>query len=132
MNLSNNSREQQLGPSFSGSRRGFLKRAGTAAITLALAPNALASLSQLSKTVRIGCITDLHQDIMHDGPVRMDAFLEAMATVKPDAIMQLGDFAYPHKKNAPVITPFNQAHTHALHVLGNHDTDSGHTKQQCQ
>ncbi|MCP4451341.1 MAG: hypothetical protein GY809_07765 [Planctomycetes bacterium] len=69
---------------------------------------------------------------MHDGPARMNAFLKEMATVKPDAIMQLGDFAYPHKKNADVITPFNQAHTHALHVIGNHDTDSGHTKQQCQ
>jgi Icc protein len=101
-------------------------------MTLALAPGALASLSQLSRTIRIGCITDLHQDIMHDGPARMNAFLKAMATVKPDAIMQLGDFAYPHKKNAAVITPFNQGHAHALHVIGNHDTDNGHTKQQCQ
>jgi len=131
MNQSNYSNRPCFDLPFSGSRRGFLKTAGTTAITLALAPGALATLSQLPKTIQMGCITDLHQDIMHDGPHRMDAFLKAMATIKPDAIMQLGDFAYPDKKNAAVITPFNQGHTHALHVIGNHDTDNGHTKQQC-
>lgn len=132
MNQSENMKKQPLDHQFSDSRRGFLKKAGATTLTLALGPEALAQLSLLSKTIRIGCISDLHQDIMHDGPDRMDAFLKAMATIKPDAIMQLGDFAYPDPKNAAVITPFNQGHKHALHVIGNHDTDKGHTKQQCQ
>jgi 3',5'-cyclic-AMP phosphodiesterase len=131
MNQSEYSKKQHLSLPFSDARRGFLKTAGATAISLALTPGALAHLSHLSKTIRIGCIADLHQDIMHDGPARMDAFLKKMASVKPDAIMQLGDFAYPNKKNDAVITPFNQGHRHALHVIGNHDTDNGHTKQQC-
>ena len=132
MNQSNNPNRQCSDLRFSGSRRGFLKTAGAATLTLALGPNILASVSRLPKTIRIGCIADLHQDIMHDGPARMKAFGQAMNAVKPDAIMQLGDFAYPNQKNAAVITPFNQGHAHALHVIGNHDTDNGHTKQQCR
>ena len=48
-----------------------------------------------------------------------------------DAIFQLGDFAYPGKKNKEIIDHFNNAHPTALHVIGNHDTDSGYTHQQC-
>ena len=68
---------------------------------------------------------------MHDGVARMEAFLKEMSVSKPDAILQLGDFAYPGSKNSDVINMFNQSHSRSLHVIGNHDTDAGFTKDNC-
>ena len=85
----------------------------------------------LEKPIQIGMIADLHQDVMHDGIARMDAFVKQMAASNPDAIIQLGDFAYPNEKNREIIDLFNQTHARSLHVIGNHDTDAGHTKAQC-
>ena len=114
------------------SRRGFMRAAAGATTAATFLPSsARAKLNRLERRVSIGLIADLHNDIMHDGPTRLDAFLSEMKTVKPDAIMQLGDFAYPAEKNREVIDKFNQAHARSLHVIGNHDTDSGHTVQQC-
>ena len=72
-------------------------------------------------------IADLHQDLMHDGTVRLNAFLDAMKQEEPDAILQLGDFAYPSKKNEALTKAFENAHPRALHVLGNHEIDGGHS-----
>ena len=72
-------------------------------------------------------IADLHQDLMHDGTVRLNAFLDAMKQEKPDALVQLGDFAYPSKKNEALTKAFENAHPRALHVLGNHEIDGGHS-----
>ncbi len=80
-------------------------------------------------SIRIALITDLHQDIMHDAPQRMTKFLKWAKSTQADAVMQLGDFAYPKTDNAAVIDPFNAAG--GLHVIGNHDIDAGHTKEQC-
>lgn len=85
----------------------------------------------LKRKVKIGLITDLHHDIMHDAPARLEEFLKEMEKLKPDAIMQLGDFAYPSPKNMELISLFNQAHHEHLHVIGNHDTDNSHTKEEC-
>ena len=84
----------------------------------------------MKKTIRLGLITALHQDIMHDGPRRLEAFLKRMHALKHDALVQLGDFAVPSPQNKALIGQFNKAHPLALHVLGNHDTDGGYTKQQ--
>lgn len=76
-------------------------------------------------------ITDLHHDIMHDGRERLQAFVDFVKRRKPDAVMQLGDFAYPNEKNKDVIGLFNTCHATRLHVIGNHDTDLRHTHAQC-
>ena len=34
---------------------------------------------------------------------------------------------YPNKKNEKVTRTFMEAHPRALHVLGNHDIDGGHS-----
>jgi len=113
------------------SRRKFIKTSGIIVGSLMLSPMTQALIKNLNKPVKIGLIADLHQDIMHDGEKRLDAFLKKMAIINPDAIIQLGDFAYPDIKNKSVIDKFNNAKTESLHVIGNHDTDNGHTKQQC-
>lgn len=112
-------------------RRGFVTAAAATSFAIALPRPSRASLRRLGNPVRIGAIADLHHDVMHDGLARTQAFVESMKKAKPDAIIQLGDFAYPNSKNSDVITLFNHAHDKSLHVIGNHDTDSGHTQQQC-
>ncbi|MCH2152824.1 MAG: metallophosphoesterase [Phycisphaerales bacterium] len=113
------------------SRRRILRTMAATSMTLALPRLSFGAAASLKKPVRIGLIADLHHDVMHDGPDRLDVFLKQMSISKPDAIMQLGDFAYPTEANAPVIDRFNQAHEQSLHVIGNHDTDAGCTTAQC-
>lgn len=112
------------------SRRDFLGALGAASVAIASSRRTDAAVRFLKRPLKLGIITDLHNDVMHDGPERLAAFLSAMETENPDAILQLGDFAVPAKKNQPVIDAFNEAHPTSLHVLGNHDTDGGFTTQQ--
>lgn len=112
-------------------RRGFLHAAaGTAALAFA-GSRAAAAIGSLPQPVKIGLIADLHHDLMHDGERRLKAFLTAMAEAKPDAIVQMGDFAYPKEANQPLFDAFNSACKVPLHVIGNHDTDAKHTVAQC-
>ena len=116
------------------SRRGFLRSASAAAfatVTLPLPRWTAAAVDRLPKAVRIGVLTDLHHDVMHDGLARMETFAASMSERNPDAVLQLGDFAYPKADNRPVIDLFNRIHDRSLHVIGNHDLDAGHTRGQC-
>jgi 3',5'-cyclic-AMP phosphodiesterase len=106
-------------------RRAFFGSLGS----LALSSSALASLAA---PVKLGFIADLHHDLMHDGLDRMNAFIAAMKQANPDAVIPMGDFAYPKEANRLVIESFNSANKVALHVLGNHDTDAKHTLKQCE
>ena len=118
-----------LSPSVS--RRYFLRNTGMGAMAFTFPQMIFSAVNLLDRPVKLGLIADLHQDIMHDGLSRMQAFVREMEVQRPDAIIQLGDFAYPNEKNRPVIDLFNNAHRESLHVIGNHDTDAGHTKEQC-
>ena len=113
------------------SRRDFFRSTGVVATSIILLPRqVMAVLSNIKKPIKLGMIADLHQDVMHDGPARLKAFLDAMKEEKPDALVQLGDFAYPSKKNEVVAKAFEKAHPRALHVLGNHEIDGGHSFDQ--
>lgn len=111
-------------------RRQFISRSLHLAGGLCLSLPA-GRLTRLDDPITLGLITDLHQDIMHDGWSRLKVFVDAMQAERPQAILQLGDFAVPRPENQAVIDLFNQAHPYAFHVLGNHDLDFGHTKAQC-
>ena len=112
-------------------RRAFLGTAAMGSLVLSLPRLSAAAARALARPVRIGVIADLHHDVMHDGVSRMKAFTTRMSEVRPDAIMQLGDFAYPNEANREVIELFNQAHPKSLHVIGNHDMDAGMTREAC-
>ena len=112
---------------FIPSKRDFLRVTGAAAASTILPRAAMSALKALDRPIKLGIITDLHQDIMHDGPARLKVFLDAMAEEKPDALLQLGDFAYPTKDNETVTKAFEQSHPRTLHVLGNHEIDGGHS-----
>ncbi len=109
------------------SRRDFFRATGVAATSIILPRRIMACLGRIKKPIKLGMIADLHQDVMHDGPARLKAFLDAMKEEKPDALLQLGDFAYPTKKNEAVTRAFEKAHPKTLHVLGNHEIDDGHS-----
>ncbi len=111
-------------------RRDFFRATGVLGTSILLPREVMAALSKIKKPIKLGMIADLHQDLMHDGPVRLKAFLDAMKKEKPDALLQLGDFAYPSKKNAVVTESFAKAHPKALHVIGNHEIDGGHSFDQ--
>ena len=111
-------------------RRDFLRATGVLGTSILLPRQVMATLSKIKRPIKLGMIADLHQDVMHDGPARLKAFLDAMKKEQPDALLQLGDFAYPSKKNEVVTKAFEKAHPKALHVLGNHEIDGGHSFDQ--
>lgn len=113
------------------SRRRFIANSLGAGFVLTLPTSFRNYFTESAQPVKIGIITDLHQDVIHDAPRRLQAFIAAMKKHRPQALLQMGDFAYPIAENKAVIDAFNQAHAVSMHVLGNHDTDGGRTKQQC-
>ena len=112
-------------------RRIFLRNSGLAGFSFILPQISHGFAGRPNHTIQLGLITDLHHDIMHDGYSRLESFMKEVKKSKPDAIVQQGDFAYPMPENELVIDLFNTANANAFHVIGNHDTDSGHTKDQC-
>ncbi|MBK8092799.1 MAG: metallophosphoesterase [Verrucomicrobiaceae bacterium] len=81
-------------------------------------------------STRIGFIADVHQDIMHDGVVRLKKFIAAMNDRKVDMIVNLGDFCVPHSRNDPFLATWKTFTGPRFHVIGNHDTDEGFTREQ--
>lgn len=109
-------------------RKEFLKTTGLASGTLLFSK--YQGLSSAATKIRIGMITDLHHDIMHDGIERLSAFIKEMNELKPDFIIQGGDFCMPKKNNRALIDVWNQFSGPKYHVIGNHDTDGGFTRDQ--
>ena len=113
------------------SRRKFLEVSTIAAISFAIPKVAFGFTKRLKNKVTLGVISDLHYDLIPDGKDRLNCFLSEVAKRNPDAIFQMGDFAFPSEKNQELVDSFNQAHPQTFHVLGNHDMDEGFTKEDC-
>lgn len=110
------------------SRRDFLKASSMSLLSLAIPQSTLSFFSE-RQTLKIGLISDLHVDIIHDGESRLRVFLDAMKKERPDALIQMGDFAIPKPENTKTIQAFNDAHPKTFHVLGNHDMDEGFSRE---
>ncbi|MCP5545104.1 MAG: metallophosphoesterase [Akkermansiaceae bacterium] len=110
-------------------RRRFLAGAGATAAGCCFALPVLAA-SGGRRLVRIGLIADVHKDIMPDADERLLAFIGAAETAKVDAIVQLGDFCVPKPENRGFLDIFHRFDGPRFHVLGNHDTDGGFTREQ--
>ena len=106
-------------------RRNFSKTLALGSAGCSLSAVALSALNLLSKPICLGVITDLHVDLIPDGAERLDSFLDEMRKSKPDALIQMGDFAFAKESNQKIVDRFNKAHETTLHVIGNHDTDGG-------
>ena len=83
-----------------------------------------------SKSLRFGVIADIHKDIMHDADERLGVFIEQMRKEAVDFIIQLGDFCVPKDENKGFLNIWNSFPRERYHVLGNHDTDGGYTREQ--
>ncbi len=116
-------------------RRNFLKQGLLlGASTLVAKPFvALAATSQPKPTkelVRFGVFADLHHDLIKDGQQRVAAFITEMKQLKPDFILQMGDFCTPKPANKTLMEVWNSFEGDKHHVIGNHDTDGGFTHDQ--
>ncbi|NQT36908.1 MAG: metallophosphoesterase [Planctomycetes bacterium] len=112
-------------------RRGVLKTLGGSMAALSMGHAwAEANEASVREAVSVGIVADVHQDVIHDAPARMNRFIGQMDRRKPDYVIQLGDFALPHEQNQPFLDAWNGFVGPRYHVLGNHDTDHGFTKQQ--
>ncbi len=74
--------------------------------------------------VCFGLIADLHREIMHDAPQRLEAFLAAARKRKADFIISLGDFCHSRQAHEDVRAIWNSFPGGRYLVLGNHDTDA--------
>ncbi len=108
-------------------RSEFIKTASLSAGALLFTPMTKTSKKHV---VRFGVIADLHQDIMHDGEARLQAFIDDMQIRKPDFILQLGDFCIPKPENQSLMSIWDQWSGPNYHVIGNHDTDGGYKREE--
>lgn len=113
-------------------RRRFLASTAAAAGTLLAAPalRRLRADAPATGKIRLGLISDVHQDVMHDGVERIAAFVEAMEKEQVQGVVNLGDFCVPHPRNDAFLAAFDRFAGPKLHVLGNHDTDGGFKREQ--
>ena len=110
-------------------RRQFIKQSaliGGAAIL----PWTPTFASKGREQLEVGLIADLHQDIMHDGEKRLEAFIQEAAEKNSDFIIQMGDFCIPRIENEGLMRIWTAFEKPSYHILGNHDTDLGYSKKQ--
>ena len=107
---------------FDPSRRKFLTTAAGAAVVAWRAPSR--ALASGLEPVTFGLCADVHQDVMHDAPERMTAFISDMNAREVDFVAQLGDFCIPKPENQRFLDIFHSFEGPHYHVLGNHDTDN--------
>lgn len=81
-------------------------------------------LIDCGKSVKFAVISDIHNDIMHDGPKRLNVFLEDAIKNQVDFIIDLGDFCMVKEKNRYIVNLWNSFPEDKYHVLGNHDMDN--------
>ena len=117
-----------MSPAPSYSRRRFAARGGAALATWLL-PGGSARASE-GKPFRLGIISDVHQDVIHDAPDRLKVFLAEAEKQKADAIIELGDFCIPKPANRAFADLFEAFPRPKYHVIGNHEMDGGYTREQ--
>ena len=79
--------------------------------------------------LRFGLITDVHHDVMPDGPERVAAFADAVTRAGADFVCQLGDFCQPRPENRDCLKALERFRGDRYHVLGNHDMDGGVSRE---
>lgn len=82
-----------------------------------------------TQALRFAIATDIHQDIMHDGPQRLQTFLDAAVQAQVDMVVQLGDFCQPTEANRSFLARWEALDLPRYSVLGNHDMDGGFTRE---
>lgn len=117
----------------SPSRRVFLQQtsllSASSVIFPLLSESARDPLSS-ARPLRFGVIADVHKDVMHDADQRLAAFVERATEAKVDFIIQMGDFCVPKAENQGFMDIWRRWKGPNYHVIGNHDTDGGYSREQ--
>ena len=79
--------------------------ATSASISLPVATELFAN-DESKQPIRLGVIADLHGGLAVDAEMRLDAFLKSMQGIKTDALVQLGDFAFPNHKHQEILAQY--------------------------
>ena len=95
-----------------------------------LAIYAKANSQETHNTIKIGMCSDVHLPTMHDSEYRIRTFIDSMTIVKPDFIIELGDFGTPAEKYTSLFDVWNSFPGEKYHVIGNHEMDGGFTRDQ--
>lgn len=111
-------------------RRTFIKQGGLLAAAATVSFPLPLGAAERKGRLRIGLIADVHQDIMHDGPARLQAFVDQAKEWNADTLIELGDFCQPKPENRAFADIFQSFPGPTHHVIGNHDTDGGFTREQ--
>lgn len=110
------------------SRRRFVATGG-AALTTWLLPGGPLRAGD-GKAIKIGLISDVHQDVIHDAADRLKVFLAEAEKEKADALIELGDFCTPKPENREFADLFEAFPRPKYHVIGNHEMDGGFSREQ--
>jgi len=113
------------------SRRSFLGGAalGTAGLFFDL-PSLGGPSGGGGDALRFGLIADVHQDVMHDAPRRVELFVRALEKAGADFVCELGDFCQPHARNRNFFDRWARFDGPRHHALGNHDMDGGYSREE--
>ena len=105
--------------------------AAIGASTMLIPTTSLARDYRSGNRIKLGVIADLHGGLAVDADSRLDAFIATMKKESCDALVQMGDFAYPNKAHQAFADKFNSAHDQTIHVIGNHEFDYGLKRSDC-
>ena len=111
-------------------RRNFIKSCSIGSAALVLPLQVDAQKNQRRKALKFSICADVHKDVMHDADARLKAFISEASSKDFDFIIQLGDFCRPYDYNLDFLAIWNSYPGKKYHVLGNHDTDGGFTREQ--
>lgn len=111
-------------------RRSFVKNTSLASAAFVLPWTLSSGQTNKMEKLQFGLIADVHQDVMHDGVDRLQAFVNESFNRKMEFILQMGDFCRPYDYNRPFMDVWEKFDGQKYHVLGNHDTDGGFTRKQ--
>ncbi|MBK8946258.1 MAG: metallophosphoesterase [Ignavibacteriae bacterium] len=78
-----------------------------------------------NNSIKIGMCSDVHLPTMHDSEMRITKFIDSMKIVKPDFIIELGDFVIPNEKYEKLFHIWKSYPGEKYHVIGNHEMDGG-------
>lgn len=110
-------------------RRQFIKQlAGISGGIVLTAPFISCNLFSTRK-IKFGICSDIHHDIIHDAPDRLNKFLRVAEKRNVDFVVDLGDFCFPLQENRDFLDVWASSPLQKYNTLGNHDMDKG-SKQE--
>ncbi|AQT67163.1 phosphodiesterase, family [Anaerohalosphaera lusitana] len=112
-------------------RRTFLRTTAAGVLASALPGCTSRTLTRPNTpAVSFGICADVHKDLVPDADQHLAEFITEANKRNVDFVIQLGDFCRPYDKNKKFLDIYHSFQGPAYHVLGNHDTDGGFTREQ--